>query len=110
MTNEEILNVKSPTKYVGGPYAVVLKNDVDMWAIVALEWEGERTLGIRWFNTKYGMPVTHRANKTYSLWFRLPQDILGAILSTVEDSIKESVEDFLSGKITGEDLKQKLEL
>lgn len=106
MTNEEILNVKSPKEYVGGPYAVVLKNDVDLWAVVALDWDGKPTLGIRWFNSEMGSP----SSRNKPIWFILPSETHSGIINNVKVPARVLIEDFLSGKITGEDLKQKLEL
>lgn len=104
MIDDDILSVKSPRRNVRGPYAVILKNDVDMWAVVALEWDDCPTLGIRWFNSKIGSP----SSRNYPTWFILPSETHSGILSNVKVLVRMAVEDFLCGKITGDQLKQKL--
>lgn len=102
MTKEEILSVNSPKDFVRGPYAVVLKNDVDMWAIVALEWEGTPTLGMRWFNSDLGFPSSYGNG----IWIIIPEELHRGLLTSVSLKTAVHVQDFLSGKITGEELKK----
>jgi hypothetical protein len=101
--NSKILSINSPQKRVGGPYMVVYKDLDARWAIVALDWDGEPKLGMRWFWSNAGNPLS-RAQPT---WFIIPSEITGSILGglSIDYKIKGEIEDFLRGKISGEELK-----
>ena len=54
--DSKILEINAPQGVVGGPYVVVFKEPEERWAIVAMDWEGEPSLGIRWFWGNNGHP------------------------------------------------------
>lgn len=102
MTPNQIFSVTSPKDKVGGPYAIVIKNDKEEWAIVALDWDGTPTLGMRWFNSDLGFPSTF-GNST---WIIIPEELHRGLLTSVSLKTAVHVQDFLSGKITGDELKE----
>ena len=103
MNDEEILRINSPKDSCGGPFIVVSKNETHRWAIVALEWEGEPTLGIRWFWSQMGTPSS-RGNAT---WFIIPSELHNAILNGIplDFKFRDKINRFLSGEINGNQLK-----
>lgn len=101
MKDEDILSVKSPRKSVGGPYVVVYKGN--SWAIVAMAWDNEPTLGIRWFdNTGHG----HPSPRGTSVWFVIPSQLSKSILAglPLEYKFSNKIDEFLAGEISGKDL------
>ena len=74
--DREITGINSPRDRVGGPYVVVFKNVEDRWAIVAMDWEGEPRLGIRWFWEKNGHPSV----RGYPTWLVIPPELNKSIL------------------------------
>lgn len=103
MSDDNILSISSPMYTVGGPYKVVYKNVDARWAIVALNWSGKATLGIRWFTDTIGLPNS----RGYPTWFVIPSELQSAILNGIpmELGFKMRIIEYLQGKITGEDLK-----
>ena len=105
MKNEDIMSVNSPKASIGGPYAIVSKNDEAQWAIVALEWEETPTLGMRWFDENgVGFP----SSRNYPTWIIIPEELHKGILLSADVRTTTLVTDFLSCKISGDELKQKL--
>lgn len=103
LTTTEILKICSPKKDISGPYFVIYIDITDRWAIVALDHKGEHRLGIRWFWDSCGTPQS----RGHSIWFIIPESLNNSILSTLglTQNILDAINDFLNGKIKGEDLK-----
>jgi hypothetical protein len=93
-SDDEILSINSPQHSVGGPYIVVHKNTGKRWALVALEWEGQPRLGIRWFYETAGHPIS----SGWPIWFILPEELNTIILDglDIEEWFREIIDDFLS--------------
>lgn len=103
LTNDaNILALKSPKKSVGGPYKVIYKNIEERWAIVAMEWDGNPCLGMRWFWGGGGNPFSN-ANP---IWLVIPDSLSNSILNGLPLNFKfySKVNDFLAGKIPGYDI------
>lgn len=100
--DHEILSVTSPQKNIGGPYKVVYKDIQEQWAIVALDWDNFPRLGIRWFNSPSGNPVS----RGYPTWFMIPEALTKPILNSlpINHAFSNKVDDYLAGKISGQDL------
>lgn len=99
-----ILELSPPRERGGGPYAVVYKDLDERWAVVALEWDGERHLAIRWFREGPGFP-TCRARP---VWFHLPTALSTGVLAglPVPLELRVKVVEFLAGAITGDELRR----
>ena len=97
-----ILEINSPQNSVGGPYIVVYKDLEERWAIVALDWDGEPCLGIRWFWGSAGNPIS----TTYAIWLVIPNLLRKHILSAlpIDTNLSKKIDDFLAGKIRGTSL------
>lgn len=102
--DSKILAINSPRDSVGGPYAVVYKNMEERWAIVAMDWDGEPRLGMRWFWGGGGNPLS----SGYPIWLVIPPSLSKNILSGLPIGHKfgARVDDFLAGKIDGATLKE----
>jgi hypothetical protein len=102
--DSDILSINSPQKNVGGPYVVVHKDMQERWVIVAMDWDKKPVLGMRWFWGDGGNP----RSTTYSTWLVIPSSLNTGILSSLSlgQDLKSKVEDFLSGKIIGNELKK----
>ena len=101
MSNDQnILAINSPQGSVGGPHRVVYKDSDERWAIVALDWDGEHRLGIRWFTGSMGNPQSS-GNPT---WFVLPPQLSRALLSGLPIDMQKAseIEQFLRGVTTVE--------
>ncbi len=100
--DSRILEINSPQNSVGGPYVVVYKNMEERWAIVALDWDEEPCLGIRWFWGSSGNPIS----TTYAIWLVIPNLLKTPILSALplDTRFRKKLDDFLTGKIQGTDL------
>ncbi|MEM7656578.1 MAG: hypothetical protein AAF399_10650 [Bacteroidota bacterium] len=100
--DQNILAINSPKDRVGGPYKVVYKDTVDRWAIVALDWEGKPTLGIRWFWGNGGNPFS----SGHPIWLVIPSQLLHTTLTglPLAYGFRKKIEDFLAGKISGSQL------
>ena len=95
--DREILSVDSPKtgeNMIKGPYIVVTKNITERWAIVALDYNDEPCLGIRWFVNENGSPFS----RGYPVWFLLPSDLNTALLDGLEldSGFKEMFSIFLN--------------
>lgn len=100
--DREILGINSPRDRVGGPYVVVFKNVEDRWAIVAMDWEGEPRLGIRWFWGNGGNPFS----SAHPTWLVIPPELSKSILFglPLAHKFSDRLEEYLTGKISGEAL------
>jgi len=100
--NDAILNLNSPRKSVGGPYKVVFKDLDERWVIVALDWENEPSLGIRWFWGNGGNPFS----SGNPIWLVIPSSLTKSILAGLPIDYKTNgkIDDFLRGKINGNEL------
>lgn len=100
--NSKILSISSPRKSVNGPYAVVYKNIDERWAIVALDWNEEPSLGIRWFWDSMGNPIS----TGHPIWFIIPKELVVSTLNGLPLSFhsRRKIEQFLSQEISGCDL------
>ena len=98
----DILQIQSPRPSVDGPYVVVYKDLTDRWAIVALDWDEEPRLGIRWFWGNGGTPFS----SAHPIWLVIPPILSKSILLglVIENELSMKIDDFLSGKISGKDL------
>ena len=101
--DEEILKINSPKDRCGGPYVVVYKSVEKRWAIVALDWDNEPMLAMRWFYSTKGNPVSN----FQPIWFIIPDMLYQAILNglPLEYRFRDAINRFLAGEINGEDLK-----
>ena len=100
--DNKILKINSPSNSLSGPYAVVFKNLKERWAIVAFDWGEQPRLGIRWFWNNGGNPFS----SGHGTWLVVPPSLSKNILSglPIDHIFSRKVDDFLSGKITGEEL------
>lgn len=97
--NQEILKINSPKNFVKGPYSVVFKNIEERWAIVALDWDGDPRLGLRWFWDAVGNPSS-RGNGT---WLIIPPSLTNSILNglPLDFQYRKSLEQYLNNEIKG---------
>lgn len=74
------------------------------FAIVAMNWDKDSVLEIRWFWEEGKNPFS----TTYSTWLVVPSSLNMSILSglSLEQSFKSKIKDFLSGKISGDELRK----
>ena len=99
--DSKILGINSPKKSVGGPYVVVCKNLEERWAIVAMDWDEEPRLGIRWFWGSNGHPSV----RGYPTWFVIPPTLSKILVgSPLAHEYSGRLEEYLDGKISGPDL------
>lgn len=96
LSDHDILKIKSPQNKVGGPYAVLYKDQNEGWAAVALTWRKEPRIGIRWFWPPKGNPTSHGVQT----WFIVPQSLSIHILQSFDLTIEKYalVMQFLVGK------------
>jgi|SRR5215218_2087052 len=101
----EILSLSSPRTNVGGPYAVVYKSVVERWAIVALDWDAEPRLGIRWFWGGGGNPFS----SSHPTWLVIPPSLSRGMLASLPlpHKFHRMLDDFLAGVMTGNELRRK---
>lgn len=101
MKDSEILAMNSPRRLVGGPYVVV--RSTEYWAVVALDYDKEPRLGIRWIDDEIGTPQSHG----FPTWFIVPPDLNKMFIGGLQVEAKRAcaICDFLNGKIDGETLK-----
>lgn len=101
--DEKILQINSPRTNLSGPYVVVFKNLEERWAIVAIEWDEEPRLAIRWFWGNGGNPFS----SGHGTWLVIPSALSKSILSglPLDHVFSRKIDDFLSKKIKGEKLK-----
>ncbi|MDI9312645.1 MAG: hypothetical protein QM535_20715 [Limnohabitans sp.] len=101
--DSEILKINSPKRSVGGPYVVVYKNVEERWVIVALNWEKEPRLGIRWFWGNGGNPFSS-ANP---IWLVIPSALTNSILNglPLDFEFRNNLDKFFSHEIDGNKLK-----
>lgn len=102
--DDRILEINSPKVSVGGPYSVVFKSIEDRFAVVALDWDGNPKLAIRWFWNKNGNP----SSRGYATWFVIPSMLLNAVLNgfPLDFEYRDKVNRFLAGEIDGHSLKK----
>lgn len=102
--DEEILKIRSPRDSVGGPYVVLNKSIDGRWAIVTLEWDGEPSLGMRWFWGSAGNPFS----SGHPTWFVPPSETYSSLVSglTLSHRSRLKVEDFLKGILSGDELQE----
>lgn len=100
--NNNILSLNSPKTSIAGPYSVVYKDIDQRWAIVALDWDGEPSIAIRWFWGNGGNPFSS-GNPT---WLIIPSPLVNGILNSLPLNFqyRKSIERFLNGEINGRDL------
>ena len=102
--DNRILEIKSPKERVGGPHVVVFKNLDERWAIVAMDWDGEPRVGIRWFWGNGGHPFS----SAHPTWLVVPPSLSQGILSELplEPEFSRRLEKYLTGRMSGSDLAQ----
>jgi hypothetical protein len=100
--DSKILQINSPRANLSGPYIVVFKNLTERWAIVAIEWDEEPRLAIRWFWDGGGNPFSS-GNGT---WLVVPPSLSRSMLSglPLDHAFSRRLDDFLSGVIPGSQL------
>ena len=101
--NTNILKINSPKNRVSGPFVLVYKNIKSRWALVAFSWDKKPQLGLRWFWDNAGMPIS----RGHSTWLVVPQELTTTILNglPLNAAFRAKIDDFLSGKISGLELK-----
>ena len=104
MDDRDILSINAPMDRTDGPYVVVFKDEVNRWAIVALHWEEEPRLGIRWFWGNYGYP-NRGAIRT---WFHIPCELTNAVLNglPIRHDRLALVQKFLTGEMDASTLQE----
>ena len=104
-----ILGITGPERRVGGPYVVVYKGTAEPFAVVALRWDGDPALGIRWFYGGNGFPALGGA----PAWFMIPAVLHEPVLTGLRDlgeafglseARRSALKAFLRKDITGEEL------
>lgn len=102
-TDDDILSINSPRGKVDGPYLVIHKNADQRYALVALDWDGEPRIGIRWFWESVGNPQS----RSVPTWTILPDDLYRALQTHFPLNVRRAhyVDKFLAGEITGKQLK-----
>ena len=100
--NKAILKINSPQKSVGGPYTIVHKDIDERYVIVALGWNNDPALGIRWFWDAAGNPIS----RGYPTWFIIPSGLYDSILKDlpIKYKLRRKIDEFLQGKISGNEL------
>jgi hypothetical protein len=98
----QILSINSPKSSLKGPYCVVHKDLSERWVIVAMEWDKQPRLGMRWFWGNGGNPFS----SGNPIWLVIPPTLSKGILASLplNHTLSTKVDDFLSGKISGNDL------
>jgi len=98
-TDDDILSINSPRDRVGGPYLVIHKNAEQRYALVALDWDGEPKIGIRWFWESIGNPQS----RSLPTWTVLPDDLYRVLQTHFPLNVRRAhyVGKFLAGEITG---------
>lgn len=101
---KEILKINSPKASLEGPFTVVHRNLDERWAVVAINWDGEPRLGMRWFWGNGGNPFS----SGHPTWLVIPPSLSKGMLSSLslDHVFATKVDDFLSGKLSGEQLNQ----
>lgn len=101
LTDTNILSIDSPKSMVEGPYVVLRTNHEERWSIVVLEFDGHRTLGMRWFWGGGGTPFARQ-----STWFILPEELHRATLNTCGLKLikHRAVMGYLTGGLDSEEL------
>lgn len=107
MDDNIILSVNSPQEFVGGPYAVVYKDADGSWAIVALDWGENPTLGIRYFGEQ---DSGHPNARGKPVWFIIPDALHRGIVATLPLDVlaRYNVLKFLDGTFSGKELRERL--
>jgi len=102
-TDDDILSINSPESMVGGPYLVMHKNPEQRYALVALDWNGEPKIGIRWFWESVGNPQS----SGFPTWTILPDDLYRTLHNHFPLDAKNAchVNKFIVGDMTGEQLR-----
>lgn len=103
LTNDNnILSLNSPKASVGGPYRIVYKNLEERWVIVAMDWNEEPRLAMRWFWGNGGNPFSS-GNPT---WLVIPSSLSNSILNGLPLNFMfySRIVDFLAGKTHGNQL------
>lgn len=100
--DKKILNINSPKNSVGGPYKVVYKDLKERWVIIAMDWDNEPRLGIRWFWGNGGNPFS----SAHPIWLVVPPSLSKSMLAglPITHKLSSKIDDFLSGKLKGRDL------
>jgi len=106
-TDDHILSINSPESAVGGPYLVIHRDAKQRYALVALDWGGEPSIGIRWFWGDVGNPHS----RGFPTWTVLPNDLYRTLQKHFPLNVKNAhhVEKFLIGEIAGEQLRSQCE-
>lgn len=101
--DRNILAINSPESMVEGPYLVIHKDAEQRYALVALDWNGEPGIGIRWFWESVGNPQS----SGFPTWTVLPGDLYRTLHNHFPLDAKKAhhVDKFLRGEITGEQLR-----
>jgi hypothetical protein len=93
-----ILAINSPKDSVKGPYSVVFRSLEERYAIVALDWNGEPSLGIRWFWGNKGNPIS----TGHPIWFIYPSSLTFNLLNglPITHGFRNKIDRFLSGELS----------
>ena len=99
MDDRDILSIDSPKLKTDGPYVVIFKDEENRWAIVALDWEKEPRLGMRWFWGERGYPHSRQ----FRTWFHIPCELTNSILNglPIRHDQLALVQKYLVGEIDG---------
>ena len=100
-SDSNILTIKSPEDHLAGPYKVIYKDSNNRWVIVAIEWDSQPRLGIRWFYGRGGSPLS----SSHATWFVIPEQLTNTLLNglTIDHKLLAAVNEFLAGDMAGED-------
>ncbi len=102
---ERILEIDSPRENLDGPYTVVFTSIEERWSIVTISWDGQPRLGIRWFWSRGGNPIS----SGHATWLVVPPSLTQSMLISLPIAHQESarIDDFLSGRISGAEIRGK---
>lgn len=100
--DNNILSLNSPKNAINGPYKVVYKDIDERWVIVALDWDRNPSLAIRWFWGSAGNPFSS-GNPT---WLIIPSPLINSILSglPLDFKFRKLIDMFLNNEIDGNKL------
>jgi hypothetical protein len=81
--------VQGPRKHVANVKVVYDGGERDA-AVAELEWDGERSVGIRWNGSSEERPLGHPQSRGNPVWFQVPPQFADAVLDRARELAPES--------------------